>query len=221
MQRPRVLVAEDRPSVLRLMSTVLESAYEVVTAGSGEVALAMIGSVPLDAVVTDIRMPDASGFDVLRAVKDRSPRTEVVMMTAYANVSDAVSAIKLGAFDYVAKPIDADEISLVVARALESRGQVRGGTRHGGRGSGAPPPRAEGEHAAEVTEGFHQAIAEARERASRDYLDGLMRHSEGNVTHAAQWAGMTRESLHRVLRKYGVRSEDYKHESPGDLERMR
>ncbi len=208
MERPRVLVVEDRPSVLKLMATVLEKGYEVTTASDGAAALSLIiGSAPVDVVLTDVRMPGASGFEVLRAVQERSPRTAVVMMTAYANVSDAVAAIKQGAYDYVAKPLDADEISLAVARAVE---HARAAADPGGQGT--RPRERGGEGATElaaVSIGFHHAVEEARARASREYLRKLMELFSGNVTHAARRAGMTRESLHRVLRKYGVRSEHH------------
>jgi len=204
MDRPRVLVVEDRPSVLKLMATVLESACEVHTAGDGATAIALIGSAPLDVVLTDVRMEGQNGFDVLRAAQRHA--VEVVMMTAYANVTDAVAAIKLGAFDYVAKPLDADEVSLVVARAAEHR---RERTRPSGNGAGVRGPPANGEPP-EALAGFRQAVEEARDRASRAYLARLMRLFQGNVTRAAQRAGMTRESLHRVLKQHGGRSEDYR-----------
>jgi DNA-binding NtrC family response regulator len=200
MERPRVLVVEDRESVLRVMAAILERGYEVATAADGTAALARIGTETFDVVLTDIRMPGASGFDVLRAVQDRSPGTAVVMMTAYANVPDAVAAMKIGAYDYVAKPLDADEVLLVVARAVD---RLRGGT----------PSRAAGPN--DLSLGFHRAVEEARDRASRAYLVDLMRAYRGNVTRAATQAGMTRESLHRVLRRYGVRSEAHR---DGDLE---
>jgi DNA-binding NtrC family response regulator len=197
MERARVLVVEDRESVLRVIATILERGYEVSTASDGAAALACVGAETFDVVLSDIRMPGASGFDVLRAVQARSPRTAVVLMTAYANVPDAVAAMKLGAYDYVAKPLEADEVLLVVARAVDRR---RGG-------AGAAPdegaPR-------DLSLGFHRAVEEARDRASREYLVNLMRVYRGNVTHAATQAGMTRESLHRVLRRYDVRTEPHR-----------
>lgn len=216
MERPIVLVAEDRPRVLALMATVLEPAHDVLTASEGAAALSLIGSRPIDVVLTDVRMPGASGFDLLRAVQARSRRTQVVMMTAFASVPDAVAAIKLGAYDYVAKPIDADEIALVVARAVD---HVRRGDdaardasvredpagEDAARGAPAPAGLRDGERVVSV--GFHHAVEDARARASREYLTHLMRLYGGNVTQAATRAGMTRESLHRVLRKYGVRAE--------------
>src|ERR687884_162502 len=78
MTRPRVLVVEDRSSLLKLLATILENAYEVTTAGDGAAALSLIGAAPIDVVLTDIRMPGASGFDVLRAVRQRAPATAVV-----------------------------------------------------------------------------------------------------------------------------------------------
>ncbi|HET8538722.1 MAG TPA: response regulator [Anaeromyxobacter sp.] len=194
MERPRVLVVEDRPSVLKLMATVLESVYDVLTASDGTTALSLIGATHIDVVLTDIRMPGMSGFEILRAVLERSPRTAVVMMTAFANVPDAVSAMKMGAFDYFAKPLDADEIALVVARAVEH-------VREPERGDGGAP-RARRTDLPDLTVGYRRAVDEARDRASREYLTNLMRLFGGNVTRAAQRAGITRESLHRVLRKY-------------------
>jgi DNA-binding NtrC family response regulator len=197
MERARVLVVEDRESVLKVMAAILERGYEVATASDGAEALARIGAETFDVVLTDIRMPGASGFDVLRAVQACAPRTAVVMMTAYANVPDAVAAMKLGAYDYVAKPLDADEVLLVVARAVD---RLRAAT-----SSAADDPAPN-----DLSLGFHRAVEEARDRASRAYLVDLMRVYRGNVTHAATQAGMTRESLHRVLRRYGVRPEPHR-----------
>jgi DNA-binding NtrC family response regulator len=203
--RARVLVVEDRASVLKLIATILEPAYEVTTASDGTTALALLGSAPFDVVLTDVRMPGASGFDVLRAARTRSPGTSVVMMTAYANVPDAVAAIKLGACDYVAKPVDADELALAVARAVEQRREEAGADV--GEALEEPPL------AADVSVGFRRAVEVARDDASRRYLVRLMRAFQGNVTRAAAQAGMTRESLHRVLKRYDVRSETYKEAS--------
>jgi DNA-binding NtrC family response regulator len=197
MERPRVLVVEDRESVLRVIATILERGYEVHTASDGAAALARIASEAFDVVLSDIRMPGASGFEVLRAVQETAPRTAVVLMTAYANVPDAVAAMKLGAYDYVAKPLEADEILLVVARAVD---RLRRGS----------APSADEGTPRDLSLGFHRTVEEARDRASRAYLVDLMRVYRGNVTHAATQAGMTRESLHRVLRRYDVRTEAHR-----------
>jgi DNA-binding NtrC family response regulator len=208
MQRPRVLVVEDRPSVLKVIATVLEDAYEVKTASEGETAISLIAAEPPDVVLTDVRMTAVTGFDVLRAAQRAAPPAEVVMMTAYANVPDAVAAIKLGAYDYVPKPIEADEISLVVARAVEHRRERE--QRDGEAGPAAEVSGLRPDDSRGPPGEFHRAIEEARDRASRAYLADLLRLFRGNVTRAAVRAGMTRESLHRLLRRYGVRSEDYR-----------
>jgi DNA-binding NtrC family response regulator len=201
-----VLVVEDRPSVLTVMAAVLERAYEVCTASDGPGALAQLASTTVDVVLTDVRMPGATGFDVLRASLENAAHPQVVLMTAYANIPDAVAAVKLGAFDYVAKPIDADEIGLVVARAVERQRELR-------MQSAAPRELAAGADGAVLdgtTSGFRDAIEQARDQASRQYLSGLLKAHAGNVTQAARAAGLTRESLHRVLRKYGIKSEAYR-----------
>lgn len=203
--QPSVLIVEDRPSVLKLMVTVLEGGYQVSTAADGAAALAQLRTGAVDVLLTDVRLPHATGFDVLREVRTLSPRTSVVMMTAYANVSDAVAAMKMGAYDYVAKPLDADEIKLVVARAAA---RARGTPRLVASSVAAEGAQPGAEPALDVSLGFHRAIEEARDRASHAYLVELLRLSEGNVTRAAIRAGMTRESLHRVMRKYGLRAAD-------------
>ena len=121
MARARVLVVDDKENFLKLFSRILVDGYDLTTAGDGTRALSLIAAQEFDVVVTDIRMPGADGFEVLRAVKQRSPDTEVVMMTAYASVQSAVEAIKLGAYDYLQKPFDPDAAALVIGRALERK----------------------------------------------------------------------------------------------------
>ena len=121
MAKPSVLVVDDKENMLTLFEKILGTAYEVTTAGDGARALSLIASRSFDLIVTDIRMPGADGFEVLRAVKARAPDTEVVMMTAYASVQKAVEAIKEGAYDYIQKPFDPDDVSLIVARAVERK----------------------------------------------------------------------------------------------------
>jgi DNA-binding NtrC family response regulator len=121
MQRARVLVVDDKENMLKLFAKILGEGYELTTAADGARALALVAAELFDVVVTDIRMPGADGFAVLRAVKARSPDTEVVMMTAYAAVEDAVLAIKEGAYDYLQKPFDPDAALFAVERAAERK----------------------------------------------------------------------------------------------------
>src|SRR5512133_3246889 len=117
----RVLVVDDKENMLKLFGRILSDGFAVRTASDGARALALIGTEEFDVVVTDIRMPGAGGFEVLQAVKARAPATEVVMMTGYATVGDAVQAMKMGAYDYLEKPFDPDAAALVVARAAERK----------------------------------------------------------------------------------------------------
>lgn len=197
MSRARVLVVDDKESVLELVASILGEAYEVVTTPDPTEAFALVDREGFDVVLTDVRMPAASGFDVLAAARRSGADPSVVLMTGFASIPDAVQAMRQGAFDYVAKPLEADEISLVVARAAAER---RGRTVAAGEGA--------------VASQFRDAVEMARDRASREYLVALLRQFRGNVTHAATQAGMTRESLHRLLRKYGVHSEDFKAAQP-------
>jgi two-component system response regulator AtoC len=113
----RVLVVDDKENMLKLFAKILAEGHALDTAQDGARALSLVATRPYDVVVTDIRMPGADGFEILAAVKARCAATEVVMMTGYATVADAVRAMKLGAFDYLEKPFDPDAAAAAVARA--------------------------------------------------------------------------------------------------------
>jgi two-component system response regulator AtoC len=117
----RVLVVDDKENFLRLFERILAGGYAVTTASDGARALALLATEPFDVVVTDLRMPGAGGFEVLKAVKARAPTTEVIMMTGYATVADAVQAMRMGAYDYLEKPFDPDAAARVVAHAAERK----------------------------------------------------------------------------------------------------
>jgi len=119
--RGRVLVVDDKENILKLFARLLGDTYEVTCAEDGARALALLAAQEFDVVVSDVRMPGADGFEVLRAVKSRYPDTEVVMMTGYATVPDAVEAMRAGAFDYLQKPFLPDAPAELVARAMERR----------------------------------------------------------------------------------------------------
>jgi DNA-binding NtrC family response regulator len=203
LSAPRILVIDDRENVLELMVSILKGAYDVTTMSDSVAAAALVGKERFDLVMTDVKMPGMDGFEVLSAVKRASGDTPVVMMTGFGTIPDAVNAIKGGAFDYVVKPLEAEDVALVVARALAERQ---------GSPSGLDVPAARPGTAASATVDaqFKDAVLAARERASRDYLVALLTEFGGNVTRAASRAGMTRESLHRLLKKHGVRSEAFK-----------
>ncbi len=208
MAATRVLVVDDKESVLELLKSILGSTHEVAVRSDAASAIALLQAERFDVVLTDVRMPGASGFDVLGAAARLAEPPVVVVMTGYASIPEAVSAIRQGAFDYVAKPLEADEVSLVVARAL----QHRAGAGEPGGGGGEGEARGRGAESPGATVDFREAMTVARDQASRDYLISLMRLFRGNVTHAAKQAGMTRVSLHRLLKKYDVHSLAFKPE---------
>src|SRR3712207_2825106 len=99
MDKPSVLVVDDKENMLKLLTRILGEAYAMRTAEDGVRALSLVQGQRFDVVLTDISMPGADGFEVLRGVKQHSPGTEVILMTAYASVPKAVEAIKEGAYD--------------------------------------------------------------------------------------------------------------------------
>lgn len=116
-----ILVVDDEPNIRRVLSAVFEKAgYQVLTAENGRKALDVISSEPgLDVVVCDLIMPDLNGVEVLEAAREINPGLSVVMITAHGTIKTAVDAMKIGAFDYITKPFDMDEIKLVVKNAIE------------------------------------------------------------------------------------------------------
>src|SRR5438552_8495769 len=98
-----------------------QSGYDVVLADGDEPAIEALKSDLFDLVITDLRMRKVDGLAVLRAAKEHSPDTVVLVVTAYASTETAVEAMKLGAYDYVTKPFKLDEIRLTIANALERK----------------------------------------------------------------------------------------------------
>ena len=118
----RVLVAEDDRVARDLLCEILRAENFIVDAvddGAGAIEKAQPGN--YDLVVSDVRMERSSGFDVLRAFTQKSPETPVILITAFGDVTGAMEAIQRGAYDYVSKPFNVEELRLTVARALERR----------------------------------------------------------------------------------------------------
>ena len=121
----RILVADDEPSMRELLSIVLRrEGYEVLLAASGAEAVRVLERRHVDLLISDLRMPDMSGVDVLRAGKQADPELSAIVVTAYASTETAVEAMRLGACDYLTKPFDVDELKILVRNTLE-RGRLR------------------------------------------------------------------------------------------------
>ena len=116
----RILVVDDEQSMRELLAIMLrKEGFDVVAAESRAVAAAVLARAPVDLVITDVKLPDGDGIEILRHVKAASPETVVIVMTAFGTAETAVAALKLGAHDYILKPFDVDELKIVVRNALE------------------------------------------------------------------------------------------------------
>lgn len=121
----RILVVDDEKGMRDFLSIMLKKdGYEVMSAENGAEALSLIQSEIFDLVISDVKMPDTNGIDLLRAIKDLSAETVVIMITAYGTTESAVEAMKLGAYDYITKPFKVDEMRLIIQKALE-KGRLR------------------------------------------------------------------------------------------------
>ena len=117
--KPRILVVDDEARMAAVISAALERAgYECETANDGESALAALDARGADALVTDWKMPGMDGLELLRRARERRPGLPVILLTAHGTVPTAVAAMREGAFDYVIKPFDNDELRACVARAV-------------------------------------------------------------------------------------------------------
>jgi DNA-binding NtrC family response regulator len=123
--RPVVLVVDDDPGLREAFRLILDEEYEVVEAADGPRALEIVRSSPIDLVLLDIRLPDMDGIEVLERVKAMDEQIEVILVTAVKTVRTAVAAMKLGAFDYLTKPFEEEELLSVIRRGLERRSLER------------------------------------------------------------------------------------------------
>jgi len=117
-----VLIVDDEHTLARSAKAFLaDHGYEAEVAGSGEQALELLKSLQPDVVFADVRLPGMSGLDLLKRIREFDPVLPVIMLTAYGSIAGAVEAVKLGAFDYVKKPVDLEELKLLADRARENR----------------------------------------------------------------------------------------------------
>lgn len=122
VNKARILVVDDEVNIREALAALLESdGYEVAAASSGQKAMEALRQEEFDVVISDLRMEGPSGIDLLRWLRETAPETEVIILTAYGTVEGAVEAMKLGAYDYIAKPVDRKRLGLLIEKALEKR----------------------------------------------------------------------------------------------------
>jgi DNA-binding NtrC family response regulator len=119
---PKVLIVDDEEKVRKYMSRLLRNrGFEVDAASDGAVALSMIDDQDVDIVLLDILMPGIDGITVLKEIKKTRPAIEVIMLTGNASVETAIEGMQLGAFDYLLKPVDLDNLYLCLKEAIEQK----------------------------------------------------------------------------------------------------
>jgi DNA-binding NtrC family response regulator len=122
MTKIRILVIDDEPVICDGCRLILsEKGYHVDTCPTGSAGLRSMETDPYDVILLDMKLPDIDGMEILRRVRADQPAVNVIVMTGYSTVSNAVEAMKLGAFDYLAKPFDDEQISLAVKKAIENK----------------------------------------------------------------------------------------------------
>ncbi len=116
----KILIIDDEKNIRDIFSLLLEEKdYSVQTAENGKEGLKKALSFNPDVILLDMNMPDYSGIEVLAKIKEKAPTTEIIIITAFGTIQNAVEATKLGAYDYLEKPVDNDELLLLISRALE------------------------------------------------------------------------------------------------------
>jgi DNA-binding NtrC family response regulator len=127
-----VLIADDDPSVRGLLRSLLSRrGYGVIEAEDGGSAIEKLAARPVDVVITDLVMPRANGFEVLRRARERQPRTPVVMLTGEGSIRDCVEAMRAGAFNFLTKPFHPTDLEEVVRQAVRARGGEPGPPQRG------------------------------------------------------------------------------------------
>src|SRR5512136_3175524 len=123
--RPSILIVDDDEVMQETLADVLtKKGYEIFSVGSGNGALSMVKKNVIDLILLDMRLPDIDGLEVLKKIKEFDTEILVIMMTAYSDVQTAVSAMKSGAYDYINKPFELDEIKMLIEKGLETKSLI-------------------------------------------------------------------------------------------------
>ncbi len=120
VQKGRILIVDDEQGIRELLrSEFSKVGFEVFSAVNGEDAISKLQSEKVDVIVTDMKMPKVDGLDLLKFVKEHTPETEVIIITGYATVENALDAMRNGAYDFIQKPFNIDELAALVEKAME------------------------------------------------------------------------------------------------------
>ncbi|NMD04902.1 MAG: sigma-54-dependent Fis family transcriptional regulator, partial [Deltaproteobacteria bacterium] len=118
----KILIVDDELNMRLVLTAMLKKeGYEIASAADGSEALSILKSGPIDAVITDLKMPNVDGMELLNHMNDKHPAIPVIIITAHGTVATAVKALKKGALDYITKPFDLDELKNVISKAMKTR----------------------------------------------------------------------------------------------------
>jgi DNA-binding NtrC family response regulator len=233
----RILVIDDEESIrLGLVKGLTRLGYEAQAVATGREGVDRFTAGGFDAVLTDVRLPDLSGLDVVAILTEMDADVPVVVMTGYGTVETALEALRRGAKDYVQKPFSVDEVGRLLARAIEERRLshenrrlralverrfASGGYEHveaelaSRRPGDAPGAAAEGRNGAASRpeasgSGGPLPLREAQRQFEIRYVGDLLARTGGNIAAAARLAGISRPNFHKKLRSLGVDSNSFK-----------
>jgi DNA-binding NtrC family response regulator len=218
-----VLVIDDEESLRHALAKALRrEGYVVETAATGGEGVDRFAKGAFDAVLTDVRLPDLSGLDVLALCTETKPGVPVVVMTGFGTVESALEAMRRGARDFVRKPFRTEDVLAVLEKALDTpsaegaaRLRVRVERRFSPEGFARvddalrriPAPDAAGPSAASDEP---LSLRDATRRFEVRYVEDLLARTHGNVAAAARLAGISRPNFHRKLRALGVDARRFK-----------
>ena len=120
MYRYKILIIDDDKLLQNSLRNILSAKYDTIIAGSGEAGMEILKTDSIDLVLLDIRLPGIDGIETLRRIKERHGNLSVVMMTAYEDIKTVVRSMKIGATDYLVKPLDIDELDIIIEKAVET-----------------------------------------------------------------------------------------------------
>ena len=173
-----ILIVDDEEVVRRShLRSLAVTGCHTEAASDGEEALQVMEQHPFDVVLLDLRMPGLDGMEVLRTLKERWPDSEVVVITGYPTIESAKEAVRLGAHNYIAKPVDVKDVHAVIQECLGGESAALGE---------APLPDE----------------APSLKRLEWEHIHRVLEENEGNISRTAQQLGMHRRTLQRKLKKH-------------------
>jgi DNA-binding NtrC family response regulator len=203
-----ILLVDDEPDIRSSLGDVLrEEGHAVDVAADAEAAMARLNARRFHLVVSDVRLPTVDGLTLLRSIRRDYPDTEVLLMTAYGSIGDAVAAIKDDAIDYLQKPFDLKALLGTIGRIEQRRRARKRRPASGGASAGEDPSAAGAEGGAPADDGGgYPSLNEALEDYEKALIARTIREAGQRRTEAAKMLGISRKSLWQKLTKYGLQT---------------